>query len=205
MHPHLTHQLATLHQDDLRRAAAAAWRAGETAAAPPVPLRMRKLGPADRDRVEEGFNHLSAASIRARFHGPVKPSPTLFAWVDELDGRDRIAVGASHAASGAPLGLARYVRDSDDPSRAEFAITVVDAWQRRGVGSALAEELARQAADVGVTTFTATCQVENHGARAVARKLGDACFGRPSRGIVTLAARLAPPCRQDLREGRAAS
>jgi GNAT superfamily N-acetyltransferase len=160
-------------------------------AANAVPFRMRALGPADRERVEAGFDQLSEATVRARFLGNVKASPRLFAWVDELDGRDRIAVGASHAVSGAPLGLARFVRDADDPTRADAAITVIDGWQRRGVGTALIEELARRAARVGITTFSATALAENHGVRGLARNLGDTSIGPASRGVVSLDVRLA--------------
>jgi GNAT superfamily N-acetyltransferase len=185
MHPHLTHQLALLRQEDLRREATGAG-SGKTSATP-APCRIRMLGPDDRHHVEAGFAQLSEATVRARFLGPVKASPRLFAWVDELDGRDRIAVGASHAESGAPLGLARFVRDADDPSRADVAVTVIDGWQRRGVATALMEELARHAARVGIRTFSATTLGENHGALALARKLDGDHIGSVSRGVVTLA------------------
>src|SRR3954471_1349875 len=102
-----------------------------------VPLQVRELGPADRGLVETGFRGLSVATIRARFLGLVKMSPRLFTWVDELDGRERIAVGAAHALSGAPLGLARCLRDGRAPPRPDVAATVLDRWQGRGVGTAL--------------------------------------------------------------------
>jgi GNAT superfamily N-acetyltransferase len=136
--------------------------------------------------VEAGFDRLSEATVRARFLGPVKATPRLFDWVDELDGWDQVAVGASHAESGAPLGLARFVRDPDDPTRADAAITVIDAWQRRGVGTALMEKLARRAAAVGITSFSATAFAENRGAQALVRKLGGTRIGPASRGVMSL-------------------
>src|SRR4051812_47699518 len=101
------------------------------------PISIRQLEPADRALVAEGFESLSPATVIARFLGPVKARLSLFAWVDELDGHDRIALGATHADTGEPLGLARFVRVGEDG--AELAVTVVDGWQGRGVGTALLE------------------------------------------------------------------
>jgi GNAT superfamily N-acetyltransferase len=156
-----------------------------------VPVRLRVLDPSDRDAVEEGFRSLSAATIRARFLGIVKMSPRLLSWVDELDGRERIAVGASHALTGAPLGLARCVRDRRDPTRADVAVTVLDRWQGRGVGTALMAELVSRAAAVGVTTFDATVFADNRAARRLAAGAGEARAGSTRRGVTSLEVRIA--------------
>src|SRR3954452_13689907 len=176
MHPSLTYELARLRQDELRSEARVVRRE-------PVPIRMRALGPGDRAAIEAAFRRLSLATVRARFLGHVKATPQLFAWIDELDGHDRVAVGASHALTGEPLGLARFIRHAGDPATADAAITVIDGWQRRGVGTALMLELTRRAGRAGIDTLSATTSVENGAARALARRLG-ACFGRPSGGVV---------------------
>src|SRR3954452_18389114 len=172
-----------------------------------VPLRVRELGPADRGLVEAGFRRLLPASVRARFLGLVKMSPRLFTWVDELDGRERIAVGATHALSGAPLGLARCARDargpprsdggaalpapSHGPTRADAAAPVLDRWQGRGVGTALMAELARRAAAEGVTPFDATVFADNRAARHLAASVGDAKTVSTGRGVTSLEVRIA--------------
>src|SRR4051812_38654928 len=148
-------------------------------------IRIRPLGPGDRARVAEGFDRLSPATVHARFLGPVKAQPALFAWVDELDGHTRIAVGASHVESGEPLGVARFVRDPRDPSRAEIAVTVVDEWQRRGVGTALLAELARRAAAVGVECFTSTLAAQNRAAIALLRTVAEPRFGPVLSGVTS--------------------
>jgi GNAT superfamily N-acetyltransferase len=155
-----------------------------------VPLRVRELRPRDRPLVEAGFRSLSPATVLARFLGLVKMSPRLFTWVDELDGRERIAVGAAHALSGAPLGLARCVRDARDPTRADVAATVLDRWQGRGVGTALMAELARRAAAEGVTTFDATVFADNCAARRLAASVGDASTMSTGRGVASLEVRI---------------
>src|SRR3954470_23483506 len=148
-------------------------------------IRIRPLGPGDRARVTEGFDRLSPATVNARFLGPVKARPALFAWLDELDGRSRIAVGAAHAESGEPLGVARFVRDARDPGRAEMAVTVVDEWQRQGVGTALLAELARRAAAGGVECFSAMLAADNRAATALLRTLGEPRFGPVRSGVVS--------------------
>src|SRR4051812_9271375 len=150
-----------------------------------IPMRIRPLGPGDRKHVAAAFDRLSPATVNSRFLGPVKARPALFAWLDELDGRSRIAVGAAHAESGEPLGVARFVRDPRDPSRAEIAVTVVDEWQRRGVGTALLAELARRAAAVGVECFTSTLAAQNRAAIALLRTVAEPHFGPVLSGVTS--------------------
>jgi GNAT superfamily N-acetyltransferase len=93
--------------------------------------------------------------------------------------------------SGAPLGLARCVRDARDPTRADVAATVLDRWQGRGVGTALMAELARRAAAEGVTTFDATIFADNRAARRLAAGLGDASSASSGSGVTSLEVRIA--------------
>ena len=53
------------------------------------------------------------------------------------------------------MGIARYVRDRDDPQTAEIAVTVVDDWQGRGLGTELLTQLSGRARREGVLRFTA--------------------------------------------------
>jgi acetyltransferase len=65
------------------------------------------------------------------------------------------------------VALARCVRDPDDPERAEFAIAVLDTWQRRGVGTLLARCLARRARAVGIRRWLILFLSENTAARGL--------------------------------------
>jgi hypothetical protein len=49
-----------------------------------------------------------------------------------VDHRDHEALGALDHVRGGGVGIARYVRDREDPSAAEIAVTVIDGWQGRG-------------------------------------------------------------------------
>ena len=82
-----------------------------------------------------------------------------------IDHESHEALVAIDAATGEGVGVARYVRVPDDPARAEVACTVVDPWQHRGVGSALAERLAARAAAAGIERCTALVVLGDQPAR----------------------------------------
>ncbi len=54
------------------------------------------------------------------------------------------------------LGVARFIRDPDDPGVAEPAIAVVDAWQGRGVGRVLTDRLVDAARERGIRELRCT-------------------------------------------------
>ena len=77
-----------------------------------------------------------------------------------------VAVSPGHLAVGAfdgdvLVGAAQYFRSSECPDHAEVALEVADSHHRRRVGARLVHELARLAADEGITHFTATVLAEN--------------------------------------------
>ena len=68
-------------------------------------------------------------------------------FLTKLDGKDRVAWCASVRDKGKEIGvgLARYIRLSEEEDVAEFAITVVDKYQGRGIGTALLKKLIESA------------------------------------------------------------
>jgi len=59
------------------------------------------------------------------------------------------------------LGVARFVRIKETPGIAEAAITVIDSYQRKGLGSILICLLYILGADLGVKTLRGTILPEN--------------------------------------------
>ena len=98
----------------------------------------------------------------------------MLAYFTEVDHSDREAIIALEPGSGQALGVARYVRLSDDPQAAEVAVAVIDDWQRRGLAPALLTELSRRAQHAGLRRFVALIRADNHDALAL--------FGRPGDG-----------------------
>ena len=142
--------------------------------APPSPMRatlrdgtpvlLKAIGPEDRAGLAAGFARLSARSRRQRFLAPVhRLSQRQLRYLTELDYDDHMAWGAADL-SAAPVrgaGVARYVRLADDPASAEVAVTVIDAYQGRGLGTLLLTLLARSAAANGIESFCGTVADDN--------------------------------------------
>jgi len=109
---------------------------------------VRELLASDRDELAERYLELSPGARRMRFfNAPDHLSTRLLDYLVDVDGIDRCALVAQSLDDGTPgVGIARYARSHDDPSCAEAAVTVLDAHQSRGIGSALMSRLAEPAA-----------------------------------------------------------
>ncbi|MBT8386020.1 MAG: GNAT family N-acetyltransferase, partial [Ignavibacteria bacterium] len=59
------------------------------------------------------------------------------------------------------IGLARYIREKEDPTRAEVAITVIDEYQNSGLGTYLFQELLIYAKKNGIRTLASYVLKEN--------------------------------------------
>jgi len=70
------------------------------------------------------------------------------------------------------IGVARYVRLRDETDAAEPAVTVVDAYQNRGVGSTLLEVISAAARTNGVKRFRAYVSVDNDPMLHIMRRQG---------------------------------
>jgi GNAT superfamily N-acetyltransferase len=127
----------------------------------------------DAPTLAEGFARLSEESRRLRFLTS-KPNLTQaeLRYLTEVDGRNHEALGAIDPETGRGVGIARYVRDANNPTRAEAAVTVADDWQRRGLGRLLLERLTERAREEGITHFTALVASDNAGMRALVQRLG---------------------------------
>jgi RimJ/RimL family protein N-acetyltransferase len=156
----------TAADDRRRRAEAGAARRGAGAVDVVLrdgsPVLIRPIGPGDAERLKDGFARLSPGSRRLRFLGPKKAlSAAELRYFTEIDHRDHEALGAVSRVDGQGIGVARYVRSVEDPASAECAVTVVDAWHRRGLGTELLARLADRARAAGVHRFTGQVAHDN--------------------------------------------
>lgn len=135
---------------------------------------VRQVRPEDKPLFVAGWSQLSDHSVYTRF---LSSRPVLnvdeLAFFTEIDHVDHEAIGAMDPKSGNGVGVARYVRDAQRPHAAEAAVTVVDAWQGRGLGSKLLRRLCARAAENRIRVFTATLFAANEAALAMLQRLGE--------------------------------
>jgi len=154
---------------------------------------IRPVEPADAEPLQRGFDHLGQVSRYRRFLTTVEHlSRQQAVALTNVDHERHEALIALDAASGEGVGIARYVLDPVDPRRAEFAITIADTWQGRGVGTALFDRLADRALGVGVETFTARMIVGNEAARRLLLRRAEIVREERDSGTVRVTARLRP-------------
>jgi len=123
---------------------------------------IRPIEPRDRELLLAGFETLSPESRYRRFFTPLTTLDSRWlTYLTEVDHHDHEALVAESVATGQPVGVARYIRLSEQPTVAEIAVTVVDRWQGKGAGTALLAMLSRRARSEGIMRFHATCLAEN--------------------------------------------
>ena len=160
------------------------------AASAPVVLRdgsavlIRQVRGTDAPLLADGFARLSAASRQMRFLGVKKDlSAAELRYFTDVDHHDHEALGALDRAGGHGVGIARYIRDADDPQAAEIAVTIVDDWQGRGLGTELLAALSDRARQEGIRRFTALADPGNVAVATLLRNAGARLVDR-GRGTV---------------------
>lgn len=157
---------------------------------------LRPVQPADAAVLAAAFAELSAESRFRRFFMQLPElDDQRLAYLTEIDHHDHEAIGAVRPDTGDGLGVARFVRSPQLPDEAEIAVAVVDAWQRRGLATALLVRLAERARDEGIRVFTGEVQAGNEPVLRLVRKLAPSAMtgNGPLLGVrVEVAALLRP-------------
>jgi RimJ/RimL family protein N-acetyltransferase len=134
---------------------------------------LRPLIPADLSHAGEYFSQLSDASRYRRFHTPTPVLGRDTVRVLARQSRDRrcavIVALACHNGGAEIVGGGRLVH-TGLRSTCEFALTVVDLWQGRGVGSALLRELVGRARALGYHRIEGLVLASNTPMISVARR-----------------------------------
>lgn len=130
----------------------------------PIPLRdgsvarLRPMTPEDRALLVEGLGRMSEQSRFARFgSGISRLSDAELRYLTEVDQVTHVAWGA--LIDDVPAGVGRYILGEDGV--AEIAVTVVDEFQRRGLGRALFDALVASARASGIEELRFSIQPWN--------------------------------------------
>jgi CRP-like cAMP-binding protein len=172
----------------------------------PIPIRvrdgtdlfLRPVLPGDRERTVHGHVYFSSETLYRRFMTARAPTPALMHYLAEVDYVDHFVWVVTDGSD--PVADARFVRDQNDPTVAEIAFTVADAYQGRGIGSFLIGALSIAAKADGVERFSARMLSENAPMRTIMDRYG-AVWQREDIGVITTV--IDVPRRRDLIFGHA--
>ena len=134
---------------------------------------MRQVRPGDVPALAQAYANLGEQSRYRRFFTvmPELSEATLEAAAD-VDHEDHEALVAVPLLSPEIVGECRFIRHADQPDSADLGVTVVDAWQGRGLGSALLARLSERALEAGIEYFTAEILAENRTVLSMLPSLG---------------------------------
>jgi GNAT superfamily N-acetyltransferase len=147
---------------------------------------LRLVRPSDKELLRRGFERLSPESRYRRFlSAKSELRDDELKYLTEVDGHNHFAIGASTTAEDGTeegVGIARFIRSSDDPRAAEPAVAVVDDWQGRGLGTLLLARLAAAARERDVDRFQGRALAANEAISGILEQLGSSVTVRADGG-----------------------
>jgi GNAT superfamily N-acetyltransferase len=151
-------------------------------------VRLRPIRPDDEEALVALFERLSVRTVYQRFFAPYPRLPR--AWYRDfanVDYERRFGLVAERFEAEGPrlLGVAQW-EPGDAPDVAELALLVEDAWQGRGLGVLLFEELLRIARSRGYRMFTADVLAENQRMLNLLRATTTIVSSSIEQGVMTL-------------------
>jgi len=140
---------------------------------------LRPIRPDDAPRFRAAFAKLSEESRYRRFHSAhPRLSPAELRYLTHVDQTDHVAWGMHDLPREEGLGVARWIRLDDEPTAAEFAVTVADAAQGQGVGTLLIGVLLASAPPRGVELLRGSILASNAPMLRLIEELGGTALGR---------------------------
>src|SRR5215510_2767193 len=133
---------------------------------------VRAVRPDDRDKLQAAMRQLSDESRHSRFMGFTRElSPQMLEQATHpVPGRElQLVVLSGDGEAEAIVAGGRYAADASGDC--EFAVTVVDAWQRQGLARRVLEALIRSAQAQGFKRMTGYVLATNTSMLALARRM----------------------------------
>lgn len=138
---------------------------------------LRMLRSEDANALRAGFERLSPESRHRRFLSarPVL-SEEMVRYLTAVDGDQHFAIAAAVVSpdlkSEEGVAVARFIRLPEEPDIADAAVTVLDAYQGRGLGKLLLTTLVRAAAQRGIRKFRAEVLPSNTAVQGLLASVG---------------------------------
>lgn len=123
---------------------------------------VRPIRADDKQALVKALDRLSPESRYRRFLRPVnRLSERELRYLTEIDYTSHFAWIATDLDDESGLGVARYVRDSNEPEVAEAAVAIVDDYQGKGLGTILIRLLVATALENEIKVFRSWVLGEN--------------------------------------------
>lgn len=137
-------------------------------------LRVGSVLPENKRDISEGLRYMSPESIRYRFLGSKKEfTEKELEYLTVLDGWNHYAVGIlERNEPKRGVAIIRLVRSSENPSEAEVAITIIDDYQRKGLGTFLMNLILLAARERNIDQLSFTFLPQNEGIINLIERLG---------------------------------
>jgi GNAT superfamily N-acetyltransferase len=152
---------------------------------------VRSIAPEDAEELVRFHARLSQHAVTLRYFYPHRVlSAVEVNHLTQVDRRDRVALIAESA--GELIAVGRFDRLSD-PTQAEVAFVVADAFQHHGIATMLLDRLAGLARRAGITHFIAEVMAENKAMLSVFHAAGFVTESTCELGIIELKMAIALP------------
>jgi RimJ/RimL family protein N-acetyltransferase len=136
-------------------------------------MTIRSLAPGEDDLIRELYAHLSPRTRYARFFSMMPSLPdAVVHQLATVDGRRHVAFVAEEQVGDRvePIALASY--GAIDDTTVELGIVVRDEWQRRRLGTELANRVLDAAEARGFHRFAASVHTHNTAIRRLLHRVG---------------------------------
>ncbi|WP_240163117.1 GNAT family N-acetyltransferase [Mycolicibacterium sphagni] len=146
-------------------------------------LMLRPALPGDSERTSNGPIEFSTETLYRRFMSMRAPSMALMNYLFQVDYVNHFVWVLVDGVDGPVVADVRFVRDESDPSLAEIAFIVGDAYQGRGIGNFMMDALIIAADVGGVKRFSGRVLSDNAPMRTILDRFG-AHWEREEPGVV---------------------
>lgn len=136
-------------------------------------LRVGSVSPHNKKQISEGLRDMSPESIRYRFLGSKREfTEKELSYLTTLDGHNHYAIGMEERETGRGIAIIRMVRSSTDEVEAEVAITIIDDYQKFGLGQVLMKLMILAATERDIERLSFTYLPANEGIIKLLHKIG---------------------------------
>jgi RimJ/RimL family protein N-acetyltransferase len=152
------------------------------------PLRVGSVLPVNALQIANGLKDMSPESIRNRFLGSKKEfSQKELEYLTHLDGLNHYAIGIEEQdRPHRGVAIVRLVRSSEDPKQAEIAISMIDEYQKMGLGVFLLNLITLAAIERKIERLSFTFLPQNEGIIRLINKMGVPVVGPHTKDYVEL-------------------